>query len=624
MGFGGPARWWLLGGGVVVGLWFALSSPAVPTSPAPERPSPAADERPEPDEATVLARKRRALVGLLARREESRAVSIVVLDCHRTRAAHAEVEILAGDAHISGLTDEAGGFRADIPLSAVSVRVLARVVGDDPIEHRGEVAVAGPAAVGADAGGTAGDEQDEGQRARRPTPPIEVSVCPGATVVGVVRDEAGHPLAGATVRLGEDLTVTEADGEFVLTDLWLDVRRLAVEHAIGATSRDVAPLAAGEERRMDITLESGRRVAGRVVGAADRGVAVIPVSARDANGVVRDTVFTDSQGRFWLKRLPSIPLWIRAVDGVGGIAEVAVAATGANESLVLRLVAQGLLIAHWDGAPGAELVAVPGYAPWESPNPPGDDSRSIVVASGSETLVTAPRFWRVQWVRGDTQGACGEGLVPPGGRLEVRCGAVGKATLTVRVVDEDGRPTTGRWNVRVQDALDAAGLGGELDASGRLTTTVALAHGTTAELRIQAPGHARIDRRAIALSPGTVTDLGTLTMLSGASVSARFPGEARTPFGGIGARVEATELGIALTAIARGGPLDAAGIIAGDVIIAVDGVAAGMLPTFEAVKLMRGTPGSSLHLKLLRGDSGLLDIEVHRALVDAEKAEWVD
>ena len=58
--------------------------------------------------------------------------------------------------------------------------------------------------------------------------------------------------------------------------------------------------------------------------------------------------------------------------------------------------------------------------------------------------------------------------------------------------------------------------------------------------------------------------------------------------------------------------------------VAVDGVAAGMLPTFEAVKLMRGTPGSSLHLRLLRGDSGILDIEIHRALVDADKAEWVD
>jgi len=49
-----------------------------------------------------------------------------------------------------------------------------------------------------------------------------------------------------------------------------------------------------------------------------------------------------------------------------------------------------------------------------------------------------------------------------------------------------------------------------------------------------------------------------------------------------------------------------------------------MFPPFEAVKLMRGTPGSSLHLKLLRGDSGLLDIEIHRALVDADKADWID
>jgi len=600
-------KWWLLVAGLVACLWLALSSSSVaPPKLAPRPPQEAVATRQEPDDATVAARKRRALAGLLGRREAARAIRVVVLDCHRVPAAHAEVEVFTGETHVSGLADEAGSFRADVP-SGVDLRVLARVIGDDPVEHRGEVA----AAAKADDQGAAGP----------PPGPIEVSVCPGATVVGVVRDEAGQALAGATVHLGEDLTVTEADGEFVLTDLWLDAKTLTVEHVLGATERSVTPLAAGEERRMDITLESGRRLAGMVVDGAGRGVAAVPVSARDAAGAVIDTIFSDNQGRFWLKRMPSIPLWVRADDAAGHIAEVAVAANGARESLVLRLEPKGLLIVSWHGPDVVELVAEPGAGPWESPSAPGDESRAIVVASGRETLVTAPRFWRVHWVRGEEQGECGEGLVPAGGRLFLHCGASGVATLTTRVLDENGRPMTGRWSVSTRDSQ---AQGGELDADGKLVASLDLQHGTTAELRIESPGHARLERRAIALSPGQTTDLGTLTMMSGASVSARFPSAAHSPFGGIGARVEATELGIALTAIARGGPLDAAGILAGDVIVAVDGVPAGMLPTFEAVKLMRGTPGSSLHLKLLRGESGLFDIEVQRALVDAEKVDWVD
>ena len=209
----------------------------------------------------------------------------------------------------------------------------------------------------------------------------------------------------------------------------------------------------------------------------------------------------------------------------------------------------------------------------------------------------------------------------PGARLELRCGARGDATLVARFVGEHGEPPAGGWRIRQSDGQE---LVGELDAEGTLRATVSLEYATNVALRVEAPGYAGIDRKGLVLSPGAVTDLGTFQMMTSASVSARFPDDREAPFGGLGARIEATPLGIALTSIARDGPLDAAGLMSGDLVIAVDGVAAGTLPTYEALRLMRGVPGSTLRLRLVRPDTGVFDIEVQRELIDAGAAEWLD
>ena len=55
-----------------------------------------------------------------------------------------------------------------------------------------------------------------------------------------------------------------------------------------------------------------------------------------------------------------------------------------------------------------------------------------------------------------------------------------------------------------------------------------------------------------------------------------------------------------------------------------DGIPAGTLPTYEALRLMRGVPGSTLRLRRVRPDIGAVDLEVQRELIDAGAAEWLD
>ncbi len=503
------AAWWVAA--AVVGVAVALlagsdakapegvKAEANSRAPAPEAPAPA-------PEATT------------------RTLDITVRDCRHEPANGAQVEVFVGPTAppITATTDERGHAQLTLPLGARSARVVAQLQRE--VLHRGDLAI------------TLG-----------PTP-VEVGICPGATVYGVVRGAQG-PLANAVVTFGDDSTTTEADGEFVLTDIWLESDRLTVSHALGSATRALARLAPNEERRVDVTLAAPQVVA-------------------------------------------------RAAPDEAG------------SDLV------GTLLVQWRGPLAVQLVADDRDSGW-----PGATPSPRTLVNGVEALVPAPRFWRVEWVRGEQRGPCGEGLLMPGARLELRCGVRGDATVLARFSGEGGEPIAGRWRIRLDDGQE---LTGELDAAGALRASMTLDYTASASLRVEAPSYAELDRKGIVLTPGATTDLGTFPMMTIVSLAARFPEDRAAPFGGLGARIEATPLGIALTSIARDGPLDAAGILSGDLIIGVDGIPAGTLPTYEALRLMRGVPGSTLRLRLVRPDIGAFDIEVQRELIDAGAAEWLD
>lgn len=132
-------------------------------------------------------------------------------------------------------------------------------------------------------------------------------------IAGVVRDEHGAPVAGAVVRAARQtgqgsaqasaFAASAADGSFQLSglehvrwDLWADapnhVRGLASDAKVG-------------DRKVVITLESGRTLAGRVVdrrGAAVTSFTLVAVRHDDARRLIAATrPIVDPQGQFALR-----------------------------------------------------------------------------------------------------------------------------------------------------------------------------------------------------------------------------------------------------------------------------------------------------------------------------------
>jgi carboxyl-terminal processing protease len=71
-----------------------------------------------------------------------------------------------------------------------------------------------------------------------------------------------------------------------------------------------------------------------------------------------------------------------------------------------------------------------------------------------------------------------------------------------------------------------------------------------------------------------------------------------------------------------GSPADRAGVLVGDIIVAVDGVSTERSPADEIVRLVRGEAGTSVQLRLRR--DGVPDVEVSmvRERIDLEPVSW--
>jgi carboxyl-terminal processing protease len=94
-------------------------------------------------------------------------------------------------------------------------------------------------------------------------------------------------------------------------------------------------------------------------------------------------------------------------------------------------------------------------------------------------------------------------------------------------------------------------------------------------------------------------------------------------FEGIGAYVEEKDGFVHIVAPIHGSPAEAAGILPGDKVLAVDGKDVGGLPEWEVVSKIRGPAGTTVMLTVLHVDTEEpVDISITRGTIDIESVTW--
>jgi carboxyl-terminal processing protease len=86
--------------------------------------------------------------------------------------------------------------------------------------------------------------------------------------------------------------------------------------------------------------------------------------------------------------------------------------------------------------------------------------------------------------------------------------------------------------------------------------------------------------------------------------------------GGVGIVIFKGEKWIEVSQPMEGTPAYKAGIMAEDLIIAVDGESTEDMSLYEVVNRIRGTPGTSVKLSIIRGESKTFDVSLTRAIIE--------
>jgi carboxyl-terminal processing protease len=103
-------------------------------------------------------------------------------------------------------------------------------------------------------------------------------------------------------------------------------------------------------------------------------------------------------------------------------------------------------------------------------------------------------------------------------------------------------------------------------------------------------------------------------------------GDTAGEFGGVGIEVDARFGRLMVISPMPGSPAELAGVRSGDEIIVIEGVPAYTLTIQDAVKMMRGKPGTKVIIKVRRGETEVLTFELVREIikVDSIEAELLD
>ena len=96
----------------------------------------------------------------------------------------------------------------------------------------------------------------------------------------------------------------------------------------------------------------------------------------------------------------------------------------------------------------------------------------------------------------------------------------------------------------------------------------------------------------------------------------------RGEFGGLGIEITMDGDFVKIVSPMEDTPAFRAGVLSGDLISHLDGVAIKGKTLIQAVRLMRGKPGSIIRLTINRGDLTPFDVEIRRAVIQVRSVRW--
>ncbi|MBX7100621.1 MAG: PDZ domain-containing protein, partial [Myxococcaceae bacterium] len=414
---------------------------------------------------------------------------------------------------------------------------------------------------------------------------------PAAGVALTALDSSTQALAGTAL--------ADAQGHFTFPQL--SVGRYLVQANLGALITQVGPFEqTGEGRAWTVVLERGRVLEGRVEPAS-AGVQVRWRTGSWASSPALTS--TDAQGRFRFEGVAAGNLLVEAEGADGAAAAQAVAGT----PVVLRLARGSLTAVVTDevgrGLNEFTLVVLPlsGGLPRRIP---------ALSANGRLTVSLPPGRWQVAAEAEGFGDAPARSVEVTASGAEVRIALPRGAPLEGTVVDASGAPRAG-VSVRAQ-SVAPQGFGVWQGSRFRMVFTDAQGHfrfggvsfpvvlgavaseaGLSAWLELKAPpgGPVRLELKA---QPGPK------------------PGDV-FEYEGVGMRLGLQGQNVQVIEVYAGSPAESAGVLAGDVLVQVDGAPATP-PLEQVVKRIQGPSGTPVLVQVRRGGA-LLELALRRKTI---------
>jgi uncharacterized GH25 family protein len=217
---------------------------------------------------------------------------------------------------------------------------------------------------------------------------LEVQLERGGKLVGRVT-AAGQPLSGVAVRLGAsrrsgiemNATTTDGDGEYALDGLPAGERSMDFTKPGYLPKRKSVEVATGKESRLDVEMERGRDLAGRVVDSSGRPLSGARIGVTSGPPMNSVQAFSDAEGLFKLEGLVDSRYTISATKEGYVTAELPNVQVPSSQPITLTLDTGGTISGRVIGLSDAELATVTVTASGS-----GTSSRTQVDAGGTFTI----------------------------------------------------------------------------------------------------------------------------------------------------------------------------------------------------------------------------------------------